>query len=262
MLSEAIKSILSVIFLSSLLLTVSGCSSTWQAPVYSYSSADKKPTHKKRVYGNYYKVVKGDTLYAIAWRTNNNFTDLASWNNLSAPHTIYVGQRLAIKRPVNFKKATKKVSSSKPKVSASTPKKPSKKIIKKASKTEKFKEAFRWKWPTKGKIIKGFKFGDDTRKGILVKGKVGQSILAAEDGKVVYSGSGLIGYGKLIIIKHNNKYLSAYGHNKKILVKEGSWVTKGKKIAEMGWFETNVAALHFEIRKNGTPINPASLLSK
>ena len=194
----------------------------------------------------------------MAKTTSNDFTKLASWNHLRAPYTIYVGQRLAIKKPADFKVAVKKASTSKPKTSSSKTTKTTKTV----TSTEKFKKSFRWKWPTKGKIIKGFKSGDDTRKGILVKGRVGQPILAAEDGKVVYSGSGLIGYGKLIIIKHNNKYLSAYGHNQKILVKEGSWITKGKTIAKMGWFETNVAALHFEIRKNGTPTNPLSLLSK
>ena len=119
-----------------------------------------------------------------------------------------------------------------------------------------------WRWPASGKIVKGFRKGDDTRKGIVLSGKVGQSIIAAEEGKVVYSGSGLIGYGQLIIIKHNNYYLSAYGHNRKILVKEGDWVTRGKKIAEMGTNDTGVPALHFEIRKNGNPLNPVAVLPK
>ena len=130
------------------------------------------------------------------------------------------------------------------------------------SKAEKFKQRLRWRWPANGKIIKGFRKGDDTRKGIVLSGKVGYSIAAAEEGKVVYSGSGLIGYGRLIIVKHNKNYLSAYGHNRKILVKEGDWVTKGKKIAEMGMNDTGVPALHFEIRKNGNPLNPVAVLPK
>ena len=129
-------------------------------------------------------------------------------------------------------------------------------------KAEKFKRVLHWSWPTSGKIVKGFKKDDDTRKGIVLSGKPGQAVVAAEEGKVVYSGSGLIGYGQLIIIKHNNNYLSAYGHNQMILVKEGDWVTKGKKIAEMGTNDTGLPALHFEIRKNGNPLNPIAVLPK
>ena len=96
----------------------------------------------------------------------------------------------------------------------------------------------------------------------MLAGNLGDPVFAAESGKVVYSGSGLIGYGKLIIIKHNNKYLSAYGYNKEILVTEGAWITKGDKIALIGQSDKGVPALHFEIRKNGTPVNPVKLLPR
>ncbi|ARO89021.1 peptidase M23 [Nitrosospira lacus] len=114
-----------------------------------------------------------------------------------------------------------------------------------------------WIWPAKGKILEGF---SEITKGIDIAGNPGQSVAASAGGKVVYSGAGLRGYGKLIIIKHNNTYLSAYAHNDKILVKEGQTVTKGQKIAEMGNTDTTVVKLHFEIRKNGKPVDPLKYL--
>lgn len=110
-----------------------------------------------------------------------------------------------------------------------------------------------WIWPVKGKMLEGF---SESTKGIDIAGKSGQPVSASAAGKVVYSGSGLRGYGKLIIIKHNSTYLSAYAHNDKLLVKEGQTVTKGQKIAEMGSTDTNLVKLHFEIRKNGKPVDP------
>jgi lipoprotein NlpD len=114
-----------------------------------------------------------------------------------------------------------------------------------------------WIWPTKGKVLEGF---TESTKGIDIAGKPGQSVTASAAGKVVYSGAGLRGYGKLIIIKHNNTYLSAYAHNNKLLVKEGQTVTKGQQIAEMGNSDTSLVKLHFEIRKNGKPVDPLKYL--
>jgi lipoprotein NlpD len=110
-----------------------------------------------------------------------------------------------------------------------------------------------WMWPTKGKVLEGF---TESTKGIDIAGKPGQAVTASAAGKVVYSGAGLRGYGKLIIIKHNNTYLSAYAHNNKLLVKEGQTVARGQQIAEMGNTDTNLIKLHFEIRKNGKPVDP------
>ena len=116
-----------------------------------------------------------------------------------------------------------------------------------------------WSLPTVGKVIGVFSEGDN-RKGIDIAGKLGQPVTASAGGKVVYSGNGLRGYGKLIIIKHNNTYLSAYAHNDKLLVKEGQGVTKGQKIAEMGKTDADQVKLHFEIRKFGKPVDPAKFL--
>jgi lipoprotein NlpD len=110
-----------------------------------------------------------------------------------------------------------------------------------------------WIWPTQGKVLEGF---SESSKGVDIAGKPGQAVLASAPGKVVYSGSGLRGYGNLIIIKHNDTYLSAYAHNSKLLMKEGQTVTRGQKIAEMGNTDASQIKLHFEIRKHGKPVDP------
>jgi len=251
-----------------MLTLLSGCTSKWKAPVDSYSSSQKQqsPIYQSTaspINSTYYRVKKGDTLYSIAWRTGRDFQDLAKWNRLESAHTIYVGQVLMTRPPSKTASGPVKKPASKPapKSKKITSKTVSKKTESKTQK-ENFKRNLRWRWPSNAKVIKAFKRGDDTRKGIVLSGKPGHSVLAAESGKIVYSGSGLIGYGQLIIIKHNNNYLSAYGHNRKLLVKEGEWVTKGNKIAEMGLNEAGVPALHFEIRKNGNPLNPVAVLPR
>lgn len=118
----------------------------------------------------------------------------------------------------------------------------------------------KWLWPTDGKIRTTFLASNPARKGISIGGKEGQAVKAAEAGVVVYSGNGLLGYGELIIIKHNDAYLSAYGHNRSLKVKEGQSVTRGQVIAELGSTGTNVNNLHFEIRKNGKPVNPLNFV--
>lgn len=115
-----------------------------------------------------------------------------------------------------------------------------------------------FQWPIKGKVLKAFSEPDN--KGIDIAGEIGQNVSAAEAGKVVYSGQGLIGYGNLLIIKHNDLYLSAYANNSRLLVAEGYKVEKGEVIAKVGQAGSNLTSLHFEIRKNGKPVNPLSLL--
>ena len=119
-----------------------------------------------------------------------------------------------------------------------------------------------WRWPADGKVVEGFVAGDPDHKGLKIAGHEGQEVRAAAPGKIVYSGSGLIGYGRLIIIKHNNNFLSAYGHNRKIIVKEGDQVKGGQLIAEMGNPRGGSPMLHFEIRRDGKPVNPAALLPR
>ena len=121
-------------------------------------------------------------------------------------------------------------------------------------------DALEWSMPTQGKLVSTFSEAEN-RKGIDIAGKLGQAVFASAPGKVVYSGSGLRGYGKLLIIKHNKTYLSAYAHNDQLLVKEGESVTRGQKIAEMGNSDSNQVLLHFEVRRFGKPVDPADYLS-
>lgn len=123
-------------------------------------------------------------------------------------------------------------------------------------------DAVRWRWPADGKIVGTFAGGDPTRQGINIAGTAGDAVQAAADGVVVYSGSGLIGYGELIIVKHSEGWLSAYGHNRKRLVAEGEGVKAGQRIAEMGRSGASRDMLHFEVRRRGKPIDPLSVLPK
>ncbi len=247
-----------------------GCSSPGPAPVVSREY--RRTVAKPRVsyyQGSYYRVRRGDTLYSIAWHFGVDYRRMAAWNGIRRPYTIYPGQRLRIKPPAGVRvTATQRSGTSS--VRKSTTKVPSKKSAPKktvtASQNGKSNVTtsvkLRWQWPTKGKVIQSFSGTDPNRKGIKLAGKAGEAVYASEAGKVVYSGSGLIGYGKLIIVKHNNDYLSAYGHNQKLLVKEGDQIRRGTRIAEMGYNGSGQALLHFEIRRNGNPVNPVALLPK
>ena len=230
-----------------------------------------KPTIQNK--SGYHKVGKGDTLYSIAWRYNYDYKTIASWNNINAPYTIYLGQLIRLK-PVLEKKAAplkpKVVVKKAPSISPPKPatKVKSKKVVTKPNivaqknkpKTALPKGPIRWSWPTTGKLIKSN--SPTSKKGVDISGKSGQRIKAAAAGEVVYSGSGLLGYGKLIIIKHNETYLSAYAYNSKLLVKEGDRVNAGQQISEMGQDHTGRTVLHFEIRKNGKPVPPGKHLPK
>ena len=119
-----------------------------------------------------------------------------------------------------------------------------------------------WRWPAQGQLVSTFAAGNPTRQGIDIAGRAGDPVRAAADGSVVYSGNGLIGYGELIIVKHNSSFLSAYGHNRKRLVKEGDRVQAGQVIAEMGSSGANRDSLHFEVRRNGKPANPLDFLPR
>jgi len=246
-----------------------------------------------------YTVQKGDTLYSIALDHGLGYKDLLEWNGIDNPNVIKIGQQLKLSSPTQQTKVTRaaaKLSANsntlkiEPKAfklpysekalaqlqQGSTETSPapaaivrldpaSGKIVKVDAKplppaTEADQdddERVEWIWPVSGKILSGF---SESAKGVNIGGKLGQPVLASAAGKVVYSGSGLRGYGKLIIIKHNNTYLSAYAHNSQILAKEGQAVSKGQKIAEMGNTDTDMVKLHFEIRKLGKPVDPIKYL--
>jgi lipoprotein NlpD len=221
-----------------------------------------------------YKVRKGETLYSISWRYNLDYKQVARWNGIGYPYRIHAGQELWLSpRSTNKSYSTSKSSPPKQaKSSASTQtKKQSTTATKKQKKpsTSSYSDTTRypsgklkWQWPAKGKVIRTYSTSNQGKKGIDIAGKRGQPVVAAAEGKVVYGGVGLKGYGKLVIIKHNNNIFSAYAHNNKILVKEGSWVKRGQKIAEIGNTDAERNMLHFEIRRNGNPVNPMAYLPK
>ncbi len=250
-------------------LLLSGCSEPTRAKVVSR----EQPAYKTGKRPSHYRVRRGDTLFTIAWNYGFDYKTLARWNRIAPPYTIYPGQTIRLSGPASTRRSARSVQRSVPKKTtvktppSSTKRQPATATQQKSAKPSSpdpttSNRRLRWQWPTKGELEQRYSAGDPTRKGIKIAGTKGQPVLAAESGKVVYAGSGLIGYGLLIIIKHNKNYLSAYGHNRKLLVKEGAVVSKGKKIAEMGQKGGGRPLLHFEIRRNGTPVNPLKLLPR
>lgn len=198
------------------------------------------------------KAEKGDTLYSISKRSAVSVERLAQLNQLKKPYIIQPGQTIFLK-PLNTagKASTGKVTSASTATAASQAQK---------SQTVSWPKTVRWQRPAKGKVVKKFDRQRNDAKGLDIAGKSGDAIVASADGKVVYSGNGLISYGNLIIIKHNKTYLSAYAYNRKLLVKEGDLVKAGQKIAEMGQKDNLSPRLHFEIRRNGKPVDPLKYL--
>jgi lipoprotein NlpD len=231
-------------------------------------SACSSAGHRKN-YASQYHVRSGETLYSIAFKHGLDYKDIARWNGIPAPYRIYKGQKLWLV-PRNTASTTKKSSSSSNKTSKITKStktnKPST-ASRTSSRTQGsdsryIKGNIKWVWPHNGKIIKKYDKSAPGKKGIDIAGKTGQPVSAAASGKVVYSGTGLKGYGKLLIIKHNNNYFSAYAHNNKILVREGNWVKQGQKVAQLGSTDADRPMLHFEIRRNGKPVNPVHYLPR
>lgn len=214
----------------------------------------------------FYTVQRGDTLYSIAFRHNWDHHELASANGIKPPYHIYPGQIIYLnkKPPVSRPQPTARTAPtlSRPATSYKKPANNTKPIQEKvANQRDKRVDMF-WQWPTSGPVIESYSVSGAVNKGIDLAGRKGEPVLAAADGKVVYSGTGLVGYGNLVIIKHNETYLSAYGHNSKLQVKEGQWIKAGQKIAEIGSTGTNRDKLHFEIRRDGKPVNPLQYLPK
>lgn len=236
---------------------------------------------KRSMTGNSYTVQKGDTLYSIAFNAGTNVSALAGLNNISPPYNIFPGQTLRLhvfesQAPGYQRKAAGSA------VVMSTP------AVKPAGQTNQWVEKKTiaptvakeypavkeqqnnntpattgspdWRWPTEGKVVEGFSTAEQGNKGIDIAGSKGQPVYAASDGKVVYAGSALRGYGKLIILKHDEDYLSAYAHNDQLRVQEGQTVKKGTVIADMGSTDAPDVRLHFEIRYKGKSVNPMSYL--
>jgi lipoprotein NlpD len=221
-------------------------------------------------------VVHGDTLYSIAWESGQDYRELAKWNQISPPYTIKPGQTLRVLPPTENTQATAKsnaTSKDTNKITTNSSSKTGKAVAStdrpKAIKNTRTVPSYAsgktpvgsWAWPADGQLLKRYS-DSGSGKGLDIGGKHGQPIRAAAGGRIVYQGSGLRGYGQLIIIKHSDEFLSAYAHNDKIYVKEGDVVKRGQKIADMGSTGTDRVKLHFEIRRQGVPTDPLKYLPK
>ncbi len=211
----------------------------------------------KPKYGATTQVQRGDTLFGVASRNGIDYRDLAAWNNLREPYTIYPGQSLRLYpadgRTASTSATVPRTTTAKPKPVATAPRPVT---------AAPASSGFAWRWPAEGPVLGRFVAGDATKQGVGIGGSSGQPVRAAGDGVVVYSGAGLVGYGELVIIKHSEAWLSAYGHNRKRLVNEGQNVKAGQQIAEMGRSGASREMLHFEIRYNGKPVDPLLYLPR
>jgi len=241
------KSRLLLLFLLPALLALVSCSNENYAPVNNAWYANSGPT-------DVHVVQKGETLYAVAWRYDMDYRTLAAINHLSPPYTLEIGQRIALKGKMPAARPSIPVQS---RPMRPMPVYPSARTIAPQPTQPVYVRptAIKWYWPAKGRIVSGYSPAAG-KKGIDIAGQMGEPVKASASGRVAYSGSGLRGYGNLIIIKHNNEFLSAYAHNQKLLVREGQEVKAGQVIALMGNTESKRVMLHFEIRRAGKSVNP------
>ncbi len=206
-----------------------------------------------------YTVDRGDTLYSIAWHYGLDYHTVAMWNDIKPPYTIYPGQRIRLYPS----KGRRRVASTRPEQAPAQSAAGSVSGNKDtAQPTPAATGPVQWQWPGQGKAQATFGGKGIAGKGIVINGQLGEPVVAAAAGTVVYSGNALVGYGRLIIIKHNDAWLSAYGHNQRLLVQEGEQVKAGQKIATMGIGSNEKPALYFEIRRDGKPVNPLHYLPK
>lgn len=258
------------------------------SPVTATEPAKPLPGIENLGKPGYYAVKPGDTLIRIGLENGQNWKDLVRWNNLENPNLIEVGQVLRVvppgvdptlagTRPVAVAKVeSKPLDAGRPGATVAAPATaapagaggaaassaptpvPMAAAPGTAAAARDGDDDINWAWPANGSVLASFDEGRN--KGLAIAGKAGDPVLASADGRVVYAGSGLRGYGNLVILKHNNTYLTAYAHNQALLVKEDQAVRRGQKIAEMGSTDADRVQLHFEIRKQGKPVDPARLL--
>ena len=217
-------------------------------------SACGSTTRRDHAADSYHVVRSGETLYTIAWRYGRDYRDLARWNRLGDGSLIYPGQVIQLKPP----SGTRQPPSAAGQQTTGSGSRPSRAPEALPSIPAELPPPLAW--PTSGQVVVEFGGRPGSGTGVLIDGRAGQPIRAAAAGRVVYSGGGLIGYGHLVIIKHNDTYLSAYGHNASLLVREGETIQKGQRIATMGEGPGREPRLHFEIRRNGQPVDPRQFL--
>ncbi|PIT81806.1 peptidoglycan DD-metalloendopeptidase family protein [Limnohabitans sp. 15K] len=231
-------------------------------PVTSTSVDASKPMPGSENAGKpgYHTVQRGETLTRIGLDNGQGWRDLARWNQLSNPDVIEVGQVLRVSPPGAAVETpgvvVRPIAQTNASASSVSPPKPE--PAPSANQPSGNDEGLGFIWPANGALIAGF--DEAKNKGLDIAGKAGDAIVASADGQVVYAGAGLRGYGNLIILKHNNTFLTAYAHNQALLVKEDQKVRKGQKIAEMGKSDADRVKLHFEVRRQGKPVDPAKLL--
>ncbi|MEM9183105.1 MAG: peptidoglycan DD-metalloendopeptidase family protein [Pseudomonadota bacterium] len=282
---------LSIALVSLLVTALAACSyraapPEKRRPAPRYEPAAPGSTRIQRP--SFYTVKRGDTLYAIAWRYGLDYRDLARWNRVQAPFVIHPQQPLrlypprVVPTPVRTT-TTASTAAPPPKAQASTPRqaaatpptsssntpasRPPAKPRPAAATPAKPKPAatsgaVAWRWPLEGNVLAEFSNAAPNLQGLDIAAAPGTAVQAAAAGEVVYSGNGLVGYGELIIIKHSDRYLSAYAHNRQRFVREGQAVSAGEKIAEVGSNGSQKSRLHFQIRENGKPVNPRKHLPK
>ena len=254
-----------------ILLSLVACSSrSTPAPVVDIGGGKVVVNKtKKSISSDTYIVAKGDTLFSIAWYSNKDFKELARINNIPAPYRIYPDQTILLKERVKKQPQTlisqKKASNrTKTNITVDREKKQAygKNSVVAKNSTTASGNTGKWQWPSSGAVISRFSLTEKGNKGIDIAGRLGSPILAAADGKVVYTGNALRGYGNLVIVKHDEDYLSAYAHNDEILVKEEQRVQTGQTIARMGNSGAQRTKLHFEVRYKGKSVDPLRYLPK
>lgn len=249
---------------------------TSPAPLAPAAEAPKPVVPRVAPANGIYVVQPGDTLYSIASSFGHDVKDLARWNNLDDPTKISVGQGLRVIPPPTETAAVMPVSPTGPATTRPLeggaaaggimPAPPAAEATPTPGPVAAIPEvkppapppASDWIWPASGRVVD--RFDEKRNKGIGIAGKEGDPVVASADGQVVYSGSGLRGYGNLVILKHNDDFISAYAHNRQILVKQGQVVKRGQRIAEVGRSDTTQPKLHFEIRRQGKPVDPLAYL--
>lgn len=242
--------------LACMVLLLSSCAEFYRWPDRPASRTPPRDYDRAPAEGHY--VVKpGDTLYSIAFRHQLDFRDAAVWNDVGPDYLIRPGQVLRLTPPA-IAQDTAGAIQTRPLAPRETDSAPTRAPVRASEPVSQMPPVAGWQWPTTGRVARSF--GDGSTKGMDITGALGQPVLAAASGKVVYSGSALKGYGELIIIKHDDLYLSAYGYNRRRLVNEGAMVVAGQPIAELGLGPEQKPILHFEVREKGKPVNPEKLL--
>jgi lipoprotein NlpD len=253
-----------LLIMAFLLISLAGCSGNYGVYTHAPVVSGWKKTSSKEYS---YLVQRGDTLYSIAWAFEMDYRDLARVNKLHSPYRLKSGQKLimaaksqSLRDRVRKHTAPKKLSNVKIiEITGDSYNKSASTLT--GDDTDNLPKPKNWRWPINGKVSNYFSLKRvNGNKGIDISASSNSFVLASNAGRVVYSGSGIQSYGNLVIIKHNQNYLSAYGHNRKILVKEGDVVSAGQKIALLGVNDSGETALHFEIRRNGQPVNPLNYL--